>query len=82
VETIAIGVEINRGYIILDDYVARREARKLGLEIKGTLGIIRKLMKEKIIKIKDINKFYKRLEEINFRIKKEIVKEIFKDLVK
>ena len=81
-ETIAIGVEINRGYIILDDYVARREARKLGLEIKGTLGIIRKLMKEKIIKIKDINKFYKRLEEINFRIKKEIVKEIFKDLVK
>lgn len=37
-EAIALGIQLKAGYVLLDDSTARREARKLGLNIKGTLA--------------------------------------------
>jgi predicted nucleic acid-binding protein len=42
-EAIALGIELQTDYIILDDFAARKEAIRLGLTVKGTLGVIRKL---------------------------------------
>ena len=43
-EAIAIAIEMDADVVCLDDYPARSEAIRLGLEVKGTLGIIRRLM--------------------------------------
>ena len=43
-EAIAIAIEMDVDIVILDDHPARSEAMRLGIEVKGTLGIIRKLM--------------------------------------
>lgn len=36
-EAIALGIELNADCVLLDDSTARREARRLGLNIRGTL---------------------------------------------
>ncbi len=49
-EAIALGVELQTDYIILDDFAARKQAIRLGLNVKGTLAVIRKLqLEDKII---------------------------------
>jgi predicted nucleic acid-binding protein len=45
-DAIALAVQINADMIILDDYTARKIAMDLGLTVKGTLGIIKKLASE------------------------------------
>ncbi|MBD2676495.1 MULTISPECIES: DUF3368 domain-containing protein [Nostoc] len=41
-EAIALAIELNTDYVLLDDSTARREAKRLGLNIKGTLAVIKK----------------------------------------
>jgi predicted nucleic acid-binding protein len=53
-EAIALAIELNADYILLDDSVARREARRLGLNIRGTLSVIRKLRKDGKIRIENL----------------------------
>ena len=48
-EAIVLAIELEADYVILDDFAARKEAVRLGLNVKGTLGIIRKLMTDKYI---------------------------------
>ncbi len=64
------------GIVILDDYVARRQAINLGLKVKGTLGIIKRLKSLNEININPLD-LYEKLISINFRIKKDIFLEIF-----
>ena len=55
-EAIAIAIEKEVDLICLDDHAARFEAMRLGLEVKGTLGIIRRLM--------ELDRFQCNLEEL------------------
>nr|ADO19072.1 hypothetical protein Nfla_3902 [Nostoc flagelliforme str. Sunitezuoqi] len=50
-EAIALGIELNADYILLDDSAARREAKRLGLSIKGTLAVIKNINKDGKINI-------------------------------
>ena len=43
-EAIAVALERDADLVVLDDHAARSEATRLGLEVKGTLGVIRRLM--------------------------------------
>jgi len=77
-EVIVCAIESEKeSVVILDDYVARKEALKLGLKIRGTLGIIKRLYELKEVS-PDPKDLYKRLMCIDFRVKKKIFKEIFK----
>ncbi len=69
--------ESEADYVILDDFVARKEAVRLGLNVKGTLGIIRKLMTDKHIEVIDMDDLYERLKKIRFRVKRDIFNRIF-----
>lgn len=80
-EAIALAVELNADVVILDDFAARKAAMELGLKVKGTLGIIKKLLEENKIKIENINKLYETLKKIGFRVRKEIFKNIFESSV-
>ncbi|GCL38993.1 hypothetical protein SR1949_41140 [Sphaerospermopsis reniformis] len=76
-EAITLGVELQPDYIILDDFAARKEAIRLGLNVKGTLAIIRKLQLDGKINISDLDILYQKIRDVNFRIKREIFDSIF-----
>lgn len=75
-EAIALAVELNSDFVILDDSTARKQAQSLGLKVKGTLGIIRKLAEDKSIIIQDKNELYKKLRRIGFWVSKDIFDDI------
>ena len=76
-ESITLGVELQPDYIILDDFAARKEAIRLGLNVKGTLAVIRKLQLDGKINISDLDILYKQIRDVNFRVKREIFDSIF-----
>jgi predicted nucleic acid-binding protein len=45
-EAIALSIETGADLVILDDHAARVEAMRLGLSVKGTLGIVKRLMEK------------------------------------
>jgi predicted nucleic acid-binding protein len=63
----------------LDDFAARKEATRLGLNVKGTLAIIRKLQADGKITINSLEELYHDLVAINFRIKRSLFDAIFED---
>lgn len=78
-EAITLGVELQPDYIILDDFAARKEAIRLGLNVKGTLAVIHKLQLDGKINISDLDILYQQIREVNFRVKREIFDSIFED---
>jgi predicted nucleic acid-binding protein len=78
-EAIALATELQSDYVILDDFAARREAIRLGLNVKGTLAIIKKMMIDDKVKIDDLERFYQQLLQIKFRVKRSIFETIFID---
>ncbi len=76
---IALATELQSDLITLDDFAARREALRLGLNVKGTLAIIKKMMADDQIKIDDLERFYQQLLQIKFRVKRSIFEAIFTD---
>jgi predicted nucleic acid-binding protein len=78
-EAIALATELQSDYIILDDYAARKEAIRLGLNVKGTLAIIKKMMVDNKLQIDNLEQFYQELLEIKFRVKRSVFEAIFID---
>jgi len=78
-EAIALATELQSDYVILDDFAAHREAMRLGLNVKGTLAIIKKMMADDKVKIDDLEQFYQRLLQIKFRVKRSVFDAIFID---
>ena len=52
---------------------------RLGLNVKGTLAIIKKMMADNKVKIDDLDHFYQQLLKIKFRVKRSIFEAIFTD---
>ena len=77
-EAIALAVELSADHVLLDDVAARKEALRLGLHVKGTLAVIKKLQSEGTIQIDNLDELYQRLVTIKFRVKKTIFDKIFK----
>jgi predicted nucleic acid-binding protein len=76
-QAITLGVEIEPNFIVLDDNAARRLARRVGLEVIGSLGLIKYLIDSGKIDVNDLNVLYNRLKTINFRISQRIFDAIF-----
>ncbi|QMS88330.1 DUF3368 domain-containing protein [Nostoc edaphicum CCNP1411] len=78
-EAIALGIELNADYVLLDDSTARREAKRLGLSIKGTLAVIKKINKDGKISIDSLDTLYQKIIEIEFRVKRSLFDQIFSE---
>ena len=76
-EAIVVAMENSGDLVVLDDHVARVEAARIGLNVKGTLGIIRRLMDLDIIQY-ELDELYQDLSEMKFRVKRSIFDGIFK----
>ena len=76
-EAIVVAIEHSSDFVILDDHVARTEARRIGMNVKGTLGIIKRLMELDVIQY-ELDKLYRDLSGMKFRVKRGIFDQIFK----
>ncbi|NER07303.1 MAG: DUF3368 domain-containing protein [Okeania sp. SIO3C4] len=79
-ETIALATELQTDFVILDDLAARKMATNLGLNVKGTLAILKKLAMEGKIEIGNKDEFYQNLVKIKFRISRSIFDAVFRDV--
>ena len=78
-ETIVLATELQTEFVILDDLAARKMATNLGLNVKGTLAILKKLAVEEKIEIGNKDEFYQNLIKIKFRISRSIFDAVFRD---
>jgi predicted nucleic acid-binding protein len=76
-ESSAILLALEKGKIVvLDDKRARRLARELGLEVIGTLSILKRLYEMGALKM-SIEAVYVRLLEIGFYVKRDLFNKVF-----
>ena len=80
-EAIALSIETGADLVILDDHAARVEAVRLGLSVKGTLGIVRRLMENGAFE-SDLEELFINLKAMGFRIRAELFWEIFSGIDK
>ncbi|PSR18807.1 DUF3368 domain-containing protein [filamentous cyanobacterium CCP3] len=78
-EAIALGIELNADYVLLDDLAARKEAMRIGLTIRGTMAAINRMRKDERIKVDSLDTLYARCVQIDFRVKRSIFDQIFLD---
>lgn len=79
-ETIALTVEENAGFIVIDDRLARRRAKNLGLNVIGTLRILRMMFDNGLINKKELLNAIEKLKETSFRISNKVVNKLLKEL--
>ena len=79
-EAILLALEINSDsdYVILDDKTARKKALSNGLNIKGTIGILRLFYQKGILTVHP-DDIYKKLKSYNFRVEKGIYESILRE---
>jgi predicted nucleic acid-binding protein len=75
-EAIAVAIETGADLVILDDHAARLEAMRLGLAVKGTLGIVRRLMEDGVFE-GDLEELFINLKAMGFRIRPKLFWQIF-----
>ena len=75
-EAIALAVELQGAIIALDDKKARITARKLGLKVIGTLGIL--ILAKKRGLISDLREEIEKLVHTSFRLSQEVIQEALK----
>ena len=79
-EVLALAIEENADYVVIDDKMARMRARNMGLKVIGTLRILRMIFDAKLI---DKNEFIRALEtlkNIGFRISDKIIERVKQEL--
>lgn len=79
-ETITLTVEERADYIVIDDKLARRRARSMGLSVIGTLGVLRLMYDVKLMDKRQILKALEKLKETGFRISGEVVNKALRQL--
>jgi len=79
-ETITLTVEERADYIVIDDKLARRRAKSIGLNVIGTLRVLRLMYDAKLIDKREILKALEKLKEIGFRISEEVINKALREL--
>ena len=75
-ETIALAVEVYDSIVILDDKRARSIARRLGLKVIGTVGVLILAKKQGLI---DVKAEIRKLLETSFHLSQNVVTKAVKE---
>lgn len=73
-EAIVLAQELNARYVLLDDGLARRKARRIGLRMTGTLGIL--LMAKDAGLIPAVGPILDELKQTDFRMSDRVYQEL------
>jgi len=79
-ETIALTVEENTEFIVMDDRLARRRAKSIELNVIGTLRVLRMMFDNGLIDKKDFLNSIEKLRETGFRISNEVIDKVVREL--
>ncbi|MEM1558377.1 MAG: DUF3368 domain-containing protein [Thermoproteota archaeon] len=79
-ESIALAVEEKADYIVLDDMLARRRAISMGLNVIGTLRILRLMYDAKLIGRSEVLNSLEKLRQAGFRISDEVIRRASQEL--
>lgn len=79
-ETIALTVEENTEFIVMDDRLGRKRAKSIELNVIGTLRILRRMFDNGLIDKKEFLNSIKKLGETGFRISNEVIDKVLKEL--
>ncbi len=79
-EAINLAIKKNADLILLDDKKARIVAKSMGLNVKGTLGLLLTSLYKKSIVYDEFKILLDNLISINFRIDIKLYKEILKEV--
>lgn len=81
-EAIALASTIKPDYIVLDDRLARRKAQNMGLNVIGTLRILRLMYENKILSLEDLLDSLNILNTIGFHVSEQLIHEYLKSVEK
>ncbi|RLE94655.1 MAG: DUF3368 domain-containing protein [Thermoprotei archaeon] len=79
-EAIVLALEENADFIVLDDKLARKKARELGLNVIGTLRILKILYNKHLIDKQTLISSIRELKRHGFWISNNIISKILKEL--
>jgi predicted nucleic acid-binding protein len=74
---IALASEINCKHLIIDDMAARKFAEKLGLPIKGTVGVLLMAKQKGVIPL--LRPYLDLIQQTNFRLSQKLVDQFIND---
>lgn len=74
---IALASEIAYDFLILDDAEARAFAEKLGMNVKGTIGLLLIAKKKGVIPL--LKPYFDLIQQTNFRISKSIIDRVLRE---
>ena len=74
---IALASEIDYDFLILDDADARKFAEKLGLVVKGTIGLLVIAKNKGLIPL--LRPYFNLIQQTNFRISQSIIERVLRD---
>lgn len=72
-EAIALALELGADFLLADDKAARSEARKLGIHVTGTIGVLQLAAQRNLL---ELPSSLSRLIEIGFYIDPEVVRSV------
>ncbi|WP_299291499.1 DUF3368 domain-containing protein [uncultured Mucilaginibacter sp.] len=73
---IALASEVSCDYIILDDLAARKLAKKLGLTIMGTVGVLLSAKQKGIVPL--FRPYLDLIQQTNFRLSQQLAEEFIR----
>lgn len=79
---LSLSIKLKPSLVLIDDASARVIAESRGLSVKGTLYILLKAFKEKIISKQEIKKYVNELVFSGFRISQEIYSKFLEEIEK
>ena len=73
-EAIALAIEENTDYLILDDRLARRKALNMRLPVIGTIRVLKMMYNQEVLESGSLIASLNALKEIGFRISDQVLK--------
>lgn len=77
-ESIALAIEINADYLLIDEFLGRQIAEGLNLKIVGILGVL--IQAKKLGKISEVKKYIADLKANGFRLNQQLVQSVLEKL--
>lgn len=74
---IALATEINATYMIIDDKEARKYADKIGMNVRGTLGLLIAAKQHGLISA--LKPYLEKIADTNFRVSTKLLQQLLKD---